>query len=46
VDLFTRDHASLAIARLADRGLAPNSIAQQLGLPIGEVELLISLRAG
>jgi hypothetical protein len=45
-DLFERDRTSLAIGRLADRGLAPQVIAEELGLPIGEVELMLSLRAG
>lgn len=34
----------MAIARLAQQGHAPEAIAQQLGLPLGEVELRLSLR--
>lgn len=45
-DLFEGDRTSLAISRLADQGLAPNSIAEQLNLPLGEVELKLSLRTG
>jgi hypothetical protein len=44
-DLFDRDRDSLAVGRLADQGLSPASIAEHLCLPLGEVELLLSLRA-
>jgi hypothetical protein len=44
-DLFERDRHALAAGRLADQGLSPASIAQHLQLPLGEVELLLSLRA-
>jgi len=44
-DLFARDRNSLQIGRLADQGLSPASIAEHLHLPIGEVELLLSLRS-
>jgi hypothetical protein len=44
-DLFQRDRKSLSVARLADQGLSPASIAECLSLPLGEVELLLSLRA-
>jgi hypothetical protein len=43
-DFFEADKKPLAIARLADRGYSPAEIADELGLPIGEVELLLSLR--
>jgi hypothetical protein len=45
VDLFDRDRQSLDVSRLADQGLTPASIAEHLRLPLGEVELLLSLRA-
>ena len=44
-DLFARDRDSLQIGRLADQGLSPASIAEHLHLPLGEVELLLSLRS-
>ena len=44
-DLFERDRQSLAVSRLADQGLSSESIAEHLHLPLGEVELLLSLRA-
>ena len=44
-DLFARDRESLQIGRLADQGLSPASIAEHLHLPLGEVELLLSLRS-
>jgi hypothetical protein len=44
-DLFDRDRQSLAVSRLADQGLSSESIAEHLRLPLGEVELLLSLRA-
>jgi hypothetical protein len=44
-DLFQHDRQSLSVARLADQGLSPASIAECLSLPLGEVELLLSLRA-
>jgi hypothetical protein len=44
-DLFDRDRQSLAVSRLADQGVPPSSIAEHLHLPLGEVELLLSLRA-
>jgi hypothetical protein len=44
-DLFTRDRASIQVGRLADQGLSPASIAEHLHLPIGDVELLLSLRS-
>ncbi|MBI2481027.1 MAG: hypothetical protein HYV60_21050 [Planctomycetia bacterium] len=33
-----------AVYRLADQGLATNAIAQSIGAPLGDVELLMSLR--
>ena len=44
-DLFDHDRQSLAVGRLADQGLSPACIAEHLRLPVGEVELLLSLRA-
>lgn len=44
-DLFDRDRQSLAVSRLADQGVPPTSIAEHLHLPLGDVELLLSLRA-
>ncbi len=44
-NLFVRDRESLQVGRLADQGLSSASIAEHLHLPIGEVELLLSLRA-
>ena len=43
-DLFDADRKALAVARLADQKRSPVEIAQQLDLPIGEVELLLSWR--
>ena len=39
----TSDHGG--VYRLADDGLGPVEIAQKLGKPIGEVELILALRA-
>ncbi len=44
-DPFAGNERQLAIARLADQGLAASDIARRLSLPIGEVELLLSLRS-
>lgn len=43
-DVFDRDRTSLAISRLVDQGLTPRQIAEQLGLPLGEIEFLLNLR--
>ena len=43
-NLFTDNHTSLAVAHLADQGHPPTYISHRLGLPLGEVELLLSLR--
>lgn len=43
-DLFDSNRRTLELARLADQGLSPTDIARRLGLPLGEVELLLSLR--
>jgi hypothetical protein len=43
--LFADNRQSLAIARLADQGLSAAEIARRLGVPIGEIELRLSLRA-
>jgi len=37
--------ANLAVYELADRGVPPRDIARRLNRPIGEVELILSLRA-
>jgi DNA-binding NarL/FixJ family response regulator len=44
-DLFDADQRSLAIARLIDQGHSTAEIARRVGLPIGEVELRLSLRS-
>lgn len=44
-DLFTADHKLLDITRLIDNGHSLAEIARRLRLPLGEVELLASLRA-
>lgn len=44
-DLFEQDHKALAIARLADQGQPPDEISRRLGLPLGEIELLLSVRS-
>jgi hypothetical protein len=43
-DLFAHDRETIRVNRLADQGLSPASIAEHLHLPLGEVELLLSLR--
>jgi DNA-binding NarL/FixJ family response regulator len=43
-DLFEADEKMLTIARLIDQGHSADDIARRLNLPIGEVELLSSLR--
>ena len=43
-DLFEADQKLLNISRLLDRGHSPSQIAHHLHLPLGEVELLTSLR--
>jgi hypothetical protein len=43
-DVFDRDRTTLAVSRLADQGLTPRQIAEQLGLPLGEIEFLVNLR--
>lgn len=45
VGLFADNRQSLAIAHLADQGLSAAEIARRLGVPIGEIELRLSLRA-
>lgn len=40
----SQDHQQ-AVYRLADLGHSPTSIAEQLGISIGEIEMLLSLRA-
>lgn len=42
-DLFERDRQLLAISTLAAEGLSPAEIGARLSLPLGEVELLMSL---
>jgi hypothetical protein len=44
-DVFESDQKTLAIARLSDQGNSPGEIAHRLGLPLGEVELRLSMRA-
>jgi len=44
-ELFADNDRQVAIANLAARGLPPTEIARRLSLPIGEVELLLSLRS-
>jgi hypothetical protein len=44
-DLFARDEPSLAIGTLAAQGQSAAEISRRLGLPLGEVELLLSARA-
>jgi len=43
-NLFDSNRRSIELARLADQGLSPADIAHRLSLPLGEVELLLSLR--
>lgn len=43
-DLFTADHKLLDISRLIDNGHTLSDIARRLHIPLGEVELLASLR--
>jgi hypothetical protein len=43
-DLFDRDRLAGEAYRLADRGLSASDIAMHLRLPVGDVELLLSLR--
>jgi DNA-binding NarL/FixJ family response regulator len=43
-NLFDSNRRSIDLARLADQGLSPAEIAHRLSLPLGEVELLLSLR--
>jgi hypothetical protein len=43
-DLFEADQRSSAIARLAEKGHSTAEISRRLGLPVGEIELLLSLR--
>jgi DNA-binding NarL/FixJ family response regulator len=43
-DLFESNETDLALARLLNQGHSPNEIARRLGLPLGEVELRLSLR--
>jgi DNA-binding NarL/FixJ family response regulator len=44
-DVFDSDQKTLAIARLKDQGNSAGEIARRLGLPLGEVELRLSMRA-
>ncbi len=44
-DLFDSERTALDIARLINQGLAAGEIARRLNLPIGEVELRLSMRA-
>jgi DNA-binding NarL/FixJ family response regulator len=44
-DVFDSDQKTLAIARLKDQGNSAGEIAHRLGLPLGEVELRLSMRA-
>jgi hypothetical protein len=44
-DLFERNDRRLKIAELADRGAPPAEIARELGMSVGDVELLLSLRS-
>lgn len=43
-NLFTADHKLLDISRLIDNGHSLSDIARRLHIPLGEVELLASLR--
>lgn len=43
-DPFENEEHRLAIARLADQGNSASEIAHRLNRPLGEVELLLSLR--
>jgi DNA-binding NarL/FixJ family response regulator len=43
-DLFEADKKTSAIARLLEKGHSADEISRRLGLPIGEIELLLSLR--
>lgn len=45
VDLFGANSTVLEAARLADQGHPPQYIAKRLGLSLGDVELLLSLRS-
>jgi hypothetical protein len=44
-DLFAENDHRVAIAQLAEQGLAPAEIARRLRIPLGEVELLLNLRS-
>jgi hypothetical protein len=44
-DLFATDQKTLQIARLWDQGQSAADIAHRLQLPLGEVELMLSLRS-
>jgi hypothetical protein len=44
-DPFADEQKVLAIARLSEQGNSPPQIARRLGLPLGEVEFLLSLRS-
>jgi hypothetical protein len=43
-DIFEQDAKVLSVSRLLHQGLKPLDIARRLSLPVGEVELLLSLR--
>ena len=43
-DLFVANQKTVAIARLLEQGHAAPEIARRLSLPLGEIELLLSLR--
>jgi DNA-binding NarL/FixJ family response regulator len=43
-DLFAADHRMLEITRLQEKGHPAAEISRRLGLPLGEIELLLSLR--
>ena len=44
VQIWDEDRRGLNVAHLADQGHAATDIARQLGLALGDVELLLSLR--
>jgi hypothetical protein len=44
-ELFDENRQAVAIANLSSQGLSPAEIARRLGLPIGDVELLLNLRS-
>jgi DNA-binding NarL/FixJ family response regulator len=44
-NLFTADHQNLAISRLLEKGHSLHEISRRLNIPIGEIELLTSMRS-